>query len=293
MDHAKNTADLHQFPPQGVDLERPSVARIYDYLLGGDTNWAIDREFGDRLLEVMPLLRPIALTNRQFLTRAVRYLMRQGVRQFIDLGAGVPTMDHTHSVADAFEPEAARVVYVDHEPVAVALSQVLLEEQGDRTRHSAINGDIRAVTRLWRQIMETGLIDLSQPVALLMIAILHGQQLDKHGHDIGNQIVAQYRELLPAGSYLAISHATDDGVSPEAVEQLNQVKKLGEASGSPGIWRSHEEIASLFGDFELVEPGLTWTPLWHPEEGGSSGPDVTFRYPNESVVWAGIGRKTR
>lgn len=292
MDNAKNTTDPHQFPPQGVDLERPSVARIYDYFLGGDTNWAIDREFGDRVLEVMPLLRPISRTNRQFLARAVRHLMRQGVRQFIDLGAGVPTMDHTHSVADAFEPDTARVVYVDHEPVAVALSQVLLEEQGDRTRHTAINGDIRAVPRLWRQIMETGLIDLTQPVALLMIALLHGQQRDEHGHDIGNQIVAQYRELLPIGSYLAISHATDDGVPPEAAEQLSQVKKLYDASGSPAIWRPREEIASLFGDFELVEPGLTWVPLWHPEEGGTSVPDVTLRDPSESVIWAGIGRKT-
>ena len=117
---------------------------MYDYYLGGHTNWAIDREFGDRVLSSFPLLRPIAMANRQFLFRAVRSLMRRGVRQFIDLGAGVPTMDHTHSIADKFDAGSAKVVYVDNEPVAVAHSQILLEEKGDPRRHVAIDADIRA-----------------------------------------------------------------------------------------------------------------------------------------------------
>src|SRR5207248_5044263 len=140
-----------------------------DYLLEGHTNCAIDRDLGDHLLATFPQARLIAKANRQFLFRVVRQLMRHGVRQFIDLGAGVPTMDHTHSVADAFAPGAAKVVYVDHEPVAVAHSQILLEQQGDPRRHTALNADIRTPKRLWLQVKDTGLIDFSQPVALLMI----------------------------------------------------------------------------------------------------------------------------
>lgn len=279
------------FPPQGVDLDKPSVARIYDYFLGGHTNWAIDREFGDRVLADFPLIPSIAKANRQFLFRVVRHLMRRGVRQFIDLGAGVPTMDHTHSVADKYDPGSAKVVYVDNEPVAVAHSQVLLEEQGDPRRHIAINADLRAPQRLWRQITDTGMIDFSEPVALLMIAVLHVQQQDEQGSDIGDQIVAHYRELLPRGSYLAISHATDDGVPPDVADQLAQLKSKYDSSTSPLIFRTRRQIADLFGDFDLIDPGLTWTPSWHPEETGSSIPDVSFNHPNESIIYAGLGRK--
>lgn len=279
------------FPPQGADLDRPSVARVYDYYLGGHTNWAIDREFGDRVVAAIPLVRPIAKANRHFLFRVVRHLMRRGVRQFIDLGAGVPTMDHTHSIADKYDAGSAKVVYVDNEPVAVAHSQVLLEEKGDPRRHVAINADIRAPQRLWQQIIGTGVIDFSQPVALLMIAVLHVQQQDEQGSDIGDQIVAQYRELLPHGSYLAISHLTNDGVPPDIADQLVQLKSMYDSSSSPVMWRTHQQIADLFGDFDLIEPGLTWTPSWHPEETGSDIPHVSFNHPSESVVYAGVGRK--
>lgn len=279
------------FPPRGVDLDRPSVARVYDYYLGGHTNWAIDREFGDQILASFPLLPSIAKANRQFLFRAVRHLMRRGVRQFIDLGAGVPTMDHTHSVADKFDAGSAKVVYVDNEPVAVAHSQVLLEEQGDPRRHVAINADIRAPQRLWQQVIGTGVIDFSQPVALLMIAVLHVQQQDEQGNDIGDQIVAQYRALLPHGSYLTISHATIDGVPPDVADQLARLKSMYDSASSPVIWRTHQQIADLFGDFDLIEPGLTWTPSWHPDETGSDLPQISFNHPSESIIYAGVGCK--
>jgi hypothetical protein len=262
--------DQSRFLPQGVDLDRPSVARVYDYYLGGHTNWAIDREFGNRVLADFPLVKPIAQANRQFLFRGVRHLMRRGVRQFIDLGAGIPTMDHTHSVADEFDTGTTKVVYVDNEPVAVAHSQILLEQHGERDRHVAINADLRAPQRLWQQVIDTGLLDFTQPIALLMIAVLHVQQRDEHGHDIGDKIVAHYRGLLPRGSYLAISHATNDGVFPDIADNLAQLKSLYDSAGSPVIWRSYHQIAELFGDFELLDPGLTWIPSWHPEETGST-----------------------
>jgi hypothetical protein len=281
----------YAFAPQGVDLSRPSVARVYDYVLGGSTNWAVDREVGDKVIAAVPLARPIAQANRQFLVRVVRHLMRCGVRQFIDVGAGVPTMDHIHSVTDKVEPGAARVVYVDHEPVAVAHSQLLLEEEGDQRRHVALNGDLRAPERLWRQIAGTGVIDFTEPVALLMIAVLHIQQPDEHGHDIGEQIVARYRTLLSPGSYLAISHATDDGVPPKVADALAELRAMYEQSVNPVIFRTHREIAALFGDFELIDPGVTWAPSWHREEAGSQLLPDSFDHPNESFVCVGVGRK--
>ena len=130
------------------------------------------------------------------------------------------------------------------------------------------------------------MIDFSQPVALLMIAVLHVQQLDEQGNDIGDQIAAQYRELLPRGSYLTISHGTDEGVPPRDIaEQLVRLKSMYDSS-TPVIWRTRQQIADLFGDFDLIDPGLTWTPSWHPEETGFDIPHVSFSQPSESVVYA-------
>ncbi|HEX5114937.1 MAG TPA: SAM-dependent methyltransferase [Pseudonocardiaceae bacterium] len=277
--------------PPGVDLEHPSVARVYDYYLGGTANWAIDREFGKKVLSRFPLLRPIAKANRLFLHRAVRYLVRQGVRQFIDIGSGVPTMGPTHEVADELAPDS-RVVYIDNEPVAVAHSEMLLEQHGDPKRHAAINADLRYPDELWRRVRNTGVIDFDQPVALLLIAVLHVHQTGTHGEDLGASSLARLRELLCPGSYLAVSHITTEGVPDAQVANLADLKRMYDTSSSSNaIWRDHTEIRELFGDFEIVEPGLTWTPVWHPEETSSIAPVISFNSPNESVILAGVGRK--
>jgi S-adenosyl methyltransferase len=283
-------AEQDPFPPQGVDLEHPSVARVYDWYLGGTANWAIDREFGERVLTTFPLLRPIAIANRLFLHRVVRHLVGLGVKQFVDIGSGVPTMGNTHQVADEVAPDS-RVVYIDHEPVAVAHSQVLLEQNGDPTRHAAINADLRNPDRLWQRVIETGVIDLEEPIALLVIAVLHVQQPDAHGADTGPRAMTRYRELLPPGAYLAITHITDEGVPDDVGEKLVELKKMYDTASSPVIWRSHAEIRELFGNFELVPPGMGWTPDWHPEETGPNSPKIEFDRPNEAVIWAGVGRK--
>jgi hypothetical protein len=285
-------ADSEQdpFPAQEVDLQRPSVARVYDWYLGGTANWAIDREFGERVLAAFPLLRPIAIANRLFLHRVVRHLTRLGVRQFVDIGSGVPTMGNTHQVADEVAPDS-KVVYIDYEPVAVAHSQVLLEQNGDPARHAAVNADLRQPDRLWQRVIETGVIDLDEPVALLAIAVLHVQQPDTDGVDIGPRAIARYRELLSPGSYLAISHLTDEGVPEDMAAKLVELKQMYDTSSSPVIWRSHDEIRALFGNFELVAPGMGWTPSWHPEETGPTSPVIEFDRPNEAAIWAGVGRK--
>lgn len=278
------------FPPEGVDLERPNVARVYDWLLGGTSNWAIDREFGAKVVAGFPLLKSAARANRLFLHRAVRHLVRLGVRQFIDIGSGIPTMGNTHEIADEVAPDS-RVVYVDNEPVAIAHSQVLLERHGDLQRHAVVRGDMREPYELWDRVQETGVIDFTEPVALLLVALLHIQQPDKTGTDIGPWAVDQYRQLLSSGSYLAISHITDDGVPPGFDEMMVELKRMYDTSSSPMVWRSHQQIRAMLGDFTLVEPGMTWTPLWHPENSGPGAPEVVFGTPEESIVWAGIGRK--
>jgi len=285
-----STADQDPAVPPGVDLEHPSVARVYDFYLGGTANWAIDREFGKRVLARFPLLRPIAKANRLFLHRAVRHLVRQGIRQFIDVGSGVPTMGSTHMIADELA-DGTRVVYIDNEPVAVAHSQMLLEENGDRSRHAAINADLRDPDELWQRVREIEVLDLTQPVALLLVAVLHVRQPGADGTDIGPAAVARYRQLLTPGSFLVISHITTEGVPPEMDEKLVDLKQMYDSRSSPVIWRTHDEIRDLFGDFDLLPPGLTWTTLWHPEETSPTAPLITFASPNESVIWAGIGQK--
>ncbi|MDT8913249.1 SAM-dependent methyltransferase [Amycolatopsis sp. PS_44_ISF1] len=287
--------DEDPFPPPDIDLSHPSVARIYDYYLGGRTNWEIDRQFGDRILGEFPIIKPIAQANRMFLHRVVRYLVRRGVRQFVDIGSGVPTMGHAHEVAENLAPGEVRVAYVDYEPVAVAHSRSLLREHGDPDRHTVIHADMRDPDRLWAQIQDTGIIDLNQPVALLLIAVLHVQQPSAPDSgieaDLGPSLVARYRELLAPGSYLALSHATDDGVPPHYKDMLARLKVSYDASSSPIIYRDREEITRLLGDFELVEPGLVWTAEWHPEQAEPDEVAVSFESPSESTVLAGVARK--
>jgi hypothetical protein len=285
-----NTADQEPAAPPGVDLEHPSVARIYDYYLGGTTNWAIDREFGKKVLARFPLVRQAAQSNRLFLHRAVRHLVRLGVRQFIDIGSGVPTMGSAHQIADELCDDA-RVVYVDYEPVAVAHSQMLLDEKGDSGRHAVINADLREPDDLWQRVREIEVLDLAKPVAVLVIAVLHVQQPGPDGTDAGPSALARIRHLMPPGSYLALSHATAEGVPPEMDAQLVELKELYDSRSSPVIWRTRDEITELFGDFELIEPGVTWTPLWHPEETSPTAPKVSFATPSEAIAYAGVGRK--
>lgn len=274
-----------------MTAELPSVARVYDYYLGGTAYRPVDRAFGDVVMAAFPMMRSIAVANRVFLHRAVSFLVRRGVRQFVDIGSGLPTMGSTHAVADAIAPGAATVVYVDNDPEVVALSRTIIEADGEPGRHMAVRGDLRDPDRLWQAVGATGLVDLARPVGLLIIAVLHLRQLDADGVDVGSQAVARYRELLSSGSYLALSHATRDGVPGHIGAGLTTVNRLYQTHRSSGTWRTRAEIAGLFGDFPLVDPGITWTPLWRPEETGPATPVVSFARPEESAVLAGIGRK--
>lgn len=264
---------------------------MYDFYLGGTTNWPVDRAFGRRVLERIPVVREMAVQNRHFLTRVVRHLAKLGVRQFLDIGAGVPTDGSTHDVAEQITNDA-KVVYVDNEPVAVAHGKMLLRERGDPARQAVIQADLRNTEDLWQESMATGILNPREPIALLLIAVLHVEQPDSDGNDIGAQAVAEYRDMLPVGSFLAISHCTDDGVPAEMVPEMADLKGMYDASSSSNvIYRSRREIADLFGDFEMLAPGTVWTPEWHPDETGSDAA-AEYETPSRAAFWSGVGHKS-
>jgi O-methyltransferase involved in polyketide biosynthesis len=273
-----------EFAPRGINLDHPNAARIYDWFLGGSANWAIDREFGERATQALPLVRTLARVNRDFLGRAVRYCARQGVTQFLDLGSGVPTVGNVHEVADSIDPDS-RCVYVDNEPVAVAHSEILLERHGDPDRHAVLSADLRDVDSVWQRAAETGVLDPEKPVALLMVAVLH---FVPEGAD---EAVAEYRELLPSGSFMTISHVSDDGVPAEMQEQLDRLGQQYVRSGTNGRARSRAEFASLFGDFELVDPGVGWVSEWRLDEAESEAAAQFAGNPAACCVLGGVGRK--
>lgn len=253
--------------------DRPNVARIYDYFLGGQHNFAADREMARQLLAVEPSARYVAAQNRAFLGRAVRYLLAAGVRQFLDLGSGIPTQDNVHEIAQRGDP-AARVVYVDNDPVAVAHSRPILA--GNKLA-AAIREDLRRPAAILAHPEVTRLLDFSEPVGVLMVAVLHFVA----GGDDPAGLVGRLTGRLAPGSHLVIAHGTHEA-APDAVAE---VEKLYASTSAAAQTRSHEQILRFFDGFELVEPGLVHQPRWRPET--ASTPD----HPERVWFYAGIGRK--
>lgn len=281
--------------PVNEHLDTPSVARVYDYYLGGTTNWDIDRSFGDHVLEHFPLMRRIAFVHRLFLNRIVRYLLQQGVRQFLDVGSGVPSAGSTHDVADEWalwkhQRPDSRVVYVDNDPVAVAHTELLLEREADRDRHAILFADLRRPENLWQQLRATELLDLDQPIGLLMIGLLHLQQRDLDGTELGPTSAAELQRLLPPGSYVAISHVTTDGMPPAVLTTLEGLRTTFDESG-PVTWRTHTEIEAMLGETHLVDPGWTSALDWRPNETGPNAPRISLPLECRALIWAGLGQK--
>ncbi|OLB75879.1 MAG: hypothetical protein AUI14_20190, partial [Actinobacteria bacterium 13_2_20CM_2_71_6] len=198
--------------PQEIDINVPSAARMYDYYLGGAHNFAADRELAEQALRAMPDGRFLARTNRAFLRRAVRFLARAGIRQFLDIGSGIPTAGNVHEVAKQVTPDA-RVAYVDIDPVAVSHAQALLAAD---PRTGALRGDLRRPDRILADPALGAIVDLDQPVAVLLLAVCHFVP----DSDDPAGIIAQLRAALAPGSHLVISHGTDEGRSTEELEQV-------------------------------------------------------------------------
>ncbi|MFD3706662.1 SAM-dependent methyltransferase [Nocardia sp. NPDC058658] len=240
--------------PEGVDIQYPSPARMYDALLGGSHNFAVDREAAELAIKLVPDLPRLALSNRAFLRRAVRFMLDAGIRQFLDIGSGIPTAGNVHEIVHELDP-TAQVLYVDIDPVAVAHSRTILD---GNERAGAIEADLRKSGDLLTAVRETGLIDFDEPVGLLLIAVLHLVHDDED--PIGK--VSALREAVAPGSFIAISHLTSE-LRPEDASKLG-VQSVNHAK--VGIhFRSRDEIVALFRGWDAVEPGVVELPLWRPE----------------------------
>jgi hypothetical protein len=260
--------------PPGVDTRRANVARVYDYLLGGSHNFLADQDLGRSLAAVDPNVRAIARANRDFLGRAVRFLSEAGIRQFLDIGSGIPTQGNVHEVAQQVNPDT-RVAYADIDPVAVAHSNAIL---AGRQNAAVITADLRDPEKILTHQAIGRLIDFRQPAGLLLVSVL---PFIADAEDPW-QIVATLRDALAPGSYLVLCHATDEG-KLAVMEAMDKVYKGGVASkGGP---RSRADILRFFDGFELVPPGLVYIPLWRPDSR-----DVPAD-PGRFWVLAGVGRK--
>jgi len=239
--------------PDGVDVTRPSIARIYDYVLFGKDNFAVDRAAAEKLME-SGLDRRHALANRAFLGRAVDFLARQGIAQYLDLGSGLPTSPSVHEVARDTIP-AARVVYVDHDPIVVAHNDALL---ATRDGVITIRGDVRDPDAVLADEALAKCIDFDEPVAVLLLGVLHFISLEEDAPGI----IARFRGRMAPGSYLAVTLGTSDGADPEMLAEATETYA---AARMPFTLRSRDQIMDLFGGFSLMEPGLVSLPEWRPD----------------------------
>jgi len=260
--------------PDETDRATPSVARVYDYLLGGGHNFAVDRQMAEVLMTMLPGTREIARMGRAFMRRVVLFMISAGVRQFLDIGSGIPTVGNVHEVAQRADPEV-NVVYVDIDPVAVTQSKLLLE---DNSRAVAIQANLTEPDSILGHRDARRLLDFTQPIGLLLLAVLNFIPDDRNP----NRLLARYRQALAPGSYIAMSNLTADTRAPE----LAAVRDLMKNTPNEFHPRTREQLTAFFEGLELVEPGVVTFPLWRPE----SPADIT-NGPERDQVLAGVGRK--
>jgi hypothetical protein len=258
----------------GVDLTRPSAARVYDYYLGGAHNFAVDREMAERAIGLWPDLPMIMQQNRAFLRRAVQFCVDAGIRQFLDLGSGIPTVGNVHEVAQDAAPES-RVVYVDNDPVAAAYSENILR---GNDRAGVVQADLRRPDEVLTSPGVRTLLNLDEPIAVMMVAVLHFVP----DSDDPSAIVAKYREAMAPGSYLVLSHASQAG----RPDQADSHQDLYQRTATPMTMRTREQVTGLFDGFDLVEPGVVFFPEWRPVS-----PEDVDDHPERFTGLAAVGRK--
>jgi hypothetical protein len=256
------------------DTSVAHIARVYDYWLGGKDNYAADRKAGDAALEAFPYIAAGVRANRAFLARVVRYLADEaGIRQFLDIGTGIPTANNTHEVAQAVAP-GSRVVYVDNDPIVLAHARALLTSSPEGAT-SYLEADFRDADTILAAARET--LDFSRPVAIMLIAILHliDDEADPHG------TVAKLIAAVPSGSYLAISHLSSDIMASAARTEAHD--RLRELMHEKQTLRNREEVASFFTGLDMVEPGLVPLPQWRP--------NTEAEAKSPTALWGGVARK--
>ncbi|GAA3585528.1 SAM-dependent methyltransferase [Amycolatopsis ultiminotia] len=265
-------------------LDQPSAARVYDYFIGGNTHYAVDRIFAEKVRDRLPLIGDYCRTSRQFLGRAARQCVRAGIRQFVDLGSGLPTAGNVHEIADEERPERdVHVLYLDNEPVALAHSEILLADTADPERHQALAADMLAPDELWDRVTDSDVIDVRQPIALILNAVLHFIQ-DDEGADA---MLAAYRDRLAPGSLLVLSQMTNENPADEEERQaLADLVQYYKSTTNPAVLRTMPEFERFFGGWPMLEPGLVYAPAFHPDDN-----TVFANAPSESRVIGGIARK--
>jgi S-adenosyl methyltransferase len=261
----------------GIDATVAHPARRYNYWLGGKDNFAADRASGDELEALFPKVRPGALANRALLRRATRFLAAEhGIRQFLDIGTGLPTADNTHEVAQAVTPDA-RVVYVDNDPLVMVHARALLTSSPEG-RTAYIEADLNDPESILANPGLHDTLDMSQPIGLMLIAVLHFV----HGHGKATPIVRRLVDALPPGSFLVATHATQEFGTPQQQELYQRIL----LEGKSDVWtRDKAEFAELFAGLELVEPGVVPASEWRPE------PGATIPARSDINVWTAVGRK--
>ena len=258
----------------GVDVDTPSPARMYDYYLGGNHNFPADRAAAEQVLAAVPNAREIARANRAFLGNAVQYLLAQGVRQFLDIGSGIPTVGNVHELIADAQP-AARVVYVDTDPVAVAHSITLLRGNPNAT---AIRADLRHPAAILAHHNVATMLDLSQPIGLLMVSMLHF--IDDHD---AYPAVAYLRQVLEPGSYVVMSHPADEAFDNDSADTVAEVYRR--TTAPTGGLRSRAKIAEFLQGLDVLEPGLVWVSQWRP------GPIADTGDHHQIAMLAAVARK--
>ncbi|MEJ3746873.1 SAM-dependent methyltransferase [Actinomycetes bacterium KLBMP 9797] len=272
----------------GVDTSIPSAARMYDYMLGGTTWFPADQAAAQQLLKAWPLTVQACRANRSFLRRAVRYVAQQDIRQFLDIGSGIPTMGNVHEIAQQVAP-GARVLYMDIDPVAVRHSRTILAE-ANNSDATAFQGDLADPTAVLHEI-ETNpdlraLIDLERPVCLVLACVLHFLADDQ-----AYESAARMIDKLTPGSYVIMTHATETDFSKQRATPA--VARAYQQTTTQVRLRDRDQVARFVAGLELVEPGLVFTPEWRPD-GTSTDPENAFAdNPALSGVYAAVGYKPR
>jgi hypothetical protein len=255
-----------------IDTSRPSVARMYDFYLGGEHNYQVDRDAVAQVAQAIPDVREVARENRAFLRRAVRYMAAQGIRQFIDIGSGLPTAGNTHEIAQTILPDA-HVVYVDHDPAVLVHGSALLAADA---RTTVITADMHRPEEVLGHPRTTEMIDFDEPVGVLLIAMVHFLTLEERAYVMG-----RLRDTLAPGSHLTATHVTVDGKPADVVERVEAVYAT---TPTPIYFREYAEIAGFFDGFELVAPGLVPLDAWRPDP-RDPGPAAT------GWLYGAVGRK--
>jgi hypothetical protein len=258
-----------------IDTNVPNVARTYDYLLGGAHNFAPDRRLAAMAEQNMPQIRDAVRLNRTFLRRAVHFMIGLGIRQFLDLGSGIPTVGNVHEVAQAADPEC-RVVYVDKDRMAVVHSCQLL---AGNERATAVQADIRDPDDVLARPEALRLLDFDEPIGLLMLMVWHF--MPDSDDPLG--VIARYRDALAPGSYLALAHVISEDETEGLRTMVDEVRRAGEAA-TP---RPYGQIVSMFDGFDLMEPGVVPCAAWRPDGPG----DFSELVEANRLVFAGVGRK--